>query len=467
MNSKNASKRLSRRTLLRGAGGVALALPFLEAMRPRTARAQAMTAPRRIIFCFQANGDEVATRFSVAGETAFQFGEFLAPLEPYRKDLLILNKLDKKFGKLPMGQVADNHEQGGSALAPWPSGTGSYPIGGAEGQTIGFVQGPSADRSIGDMVLAKNPNIPYRHLVYRVGGKRNDIWNLHSHAGPVGMQSPIPPETDPYTAYTRIFTFNSTGDSAAQALLKKRLAKKQSALDLVLAEGNSLSAKLGAKDKQKLDLHMASLRDVERTLQGSTGTAVPAMGCMPATLGTPVDAYNDANHVVVGELFFKISVLAFACDLTRVVQFNWSGNTSNRIYANLGHTEGHHDISHNNTPEAFTKIRAIHKHLWTQNTKLYDALKAMPDGDGTMWDRTLVVHWNELAQGDTHAINNQLVIFAGAAANAFRRGRMIDFANKASFSDMLVTCHQYMGFTDVTTFGDTRLAGAGALAGLT
>jgi hypothetical protein len=300
-----------------------------------------------------------------------------------------------------------------------------------------------------------------------VGGKRNDIWNLHSHAGPVGMQSPIPPETDPYTAYTRIFTFNSTGDSAAQALLKKRLAKKQSALDLVLAEGNALSSKLGVKDKQKLDLHLASLRDVERTLQGSTGTAIPSMGCMPATLGTPVDAYNDANHVVVGELFFKISVLAFACDLTRVVQFNWSGNTSNRIYANLGHTEGHHDISHNNTPEAFTKIRAIHKHLWTQNTKLYEALKAMPDGDGTMWDNTLVVHWNELAQGDTHAINNQLVIFAGAAANTFRRGRMIDFANKASFSDMLVTCHQYMGFTDVTTFGDARLAGAGALTGLT
>ena len=56
----------------------------------------------------------------------------------------------------------------------------------------------------------------------------------------------------------------------------------------------------------------------------------------------------------------------------------------------------------------------------------------------------------------------------GKADNAFRRGRYIDFANKQSFSDMLVTCHQYMGFTDVTSFGDARLAsGLGALAGLT
>jgi hypothetical protein len=459
-------KPISRRTILRGASGVALALPFLDVMRPRLASAQAAGGPRRIMFCFQANGDEVATRFTTAGETNFVFGEFLAPLEPYRQDLLILHKLDKKFGKLPAGSVADNHEQGGSALAPWPSGTGSYPIGGAM-TTIGFVLGPSADRSIGDMVLAKNPNIPYRHLVYRVGQKNNDIWNLHSHAGPVGMQNPIPPETDPYAAYARIFTFNTTGDTAAQALLKKRLAKKQSALDLVLAEAGTLATKVGAKDKEKLDLHMTSIRDIERTLSGQTGTAVPAMGCQPAMLGTAIDPYKDANHAVIGELFFKISVLAFACDLTRVIQYNWSGNTSNRIYANLGMTEGHHDISHQNTPEAFAKIRTIHKYLWTENLKLYEALKAMPDGDGTLWDRTLVVHWNELAQGDTHAINNNLVIFAGKADNAFRRGRMIDFANKSSFSDMLITCHQYMGFTDVTTFGDMRLAGTGALAGLT
>jgi len=459
-------KRISRRTLLRGAGGVALALPLLDAMRPRGARAQAAMMPRRILFCFQANGDEIATRFTTVGETNFVFGEFLAPLEPYRQDLLILNKLDKKFGKLPAGSVADNHEQGGSSLAPWPSGSGSYPIGGADA-TIGFVLGPSADRSIGDMVLAKNPSLPYRHLVYRVGGKGNDIWNLHSHAGPVGSQNPIPPETDPYAAYKRIFTFNAT-DAAAQAAFQKRMLKKQSALDLVLAEANTLSTRVGAQDKAKLDLHMTSLRDIERTLQGMTGTPAVPVACKAADLGTAIDPYKDANHIVIGELFFKISALAFACDLTRVIQYNWSGNTSNRIYANLGMTEGHHDISHQNVTDAFAKIRTIHKHLWTQNLKLYEALKATPDGDGTLWDRTLVVHWNELAQGDTHAINNSLVIFAGKADNAFRRGRYIDFANKQSFSDMLITCHQYMGFTDVTSFGDSRLAsGLGPLQGLT
>lgn len=453
---------LSRRTLLRGASGVALGLPLLDAMERRPARA-ADAAPRRIIFAFQPNGDQVDQRFTAAGETTFKFGEFLSPLEPYRQEVLILHKLDKRFSKLPGDQVADNHEQGGSSLAPWPSGAGSYPIGGAPGKTIGYVLGPSVDRAIGDRVLADNPGVAYRHLVYRVGGKGNNIWNLHSHAGPVGQQSPIPPETDPYAAYMRIFKFNS-GDQAAQAALKRRLAKKQSALDLVKEEAASLRAKLGVKDRDKLDLHTQSLRDIERTLQGG-GSATAA--CAPVDTGKAIDAYADANHVVVGELFFKILTMALACDLTRAIQFNWSGNTSNRVYGNLGLSEGHHDISHNSAADAFTKIRAIHKHLWTQNTKLYEALKAVPEAGGTLWDHTLIVHWNELAQGDTHAINNNLVILTGGAHNYFRRGRYIDFANQASFSDMLVNCFQYMGFSDIQTFGDSRLALMGAIPGLT
>jgi Protein of unknown function (DUF1552) len=467
---KPFAKPLSRRTFLQGASGVALALPMLEAMQPRRAFGQAAPAsmsPKRIMFVFQPNGDQIDHRFTATGETAFQFGEFLAPLEPYRQDLLILQNLDKRFGKLPSGSVADNHEQGGSSLAPWPSGTGSYPIGGAM-TTIGFVLGPSADRAIGERVLKDVPTLPYQHLVYRVGGNHNDIWNLHSHAGPVGTQSPIPPETDPYAAYARIFTFNNPNDAAAQAAIKKKLAKKQSALDLVLAEAASLETKVGAADKAKLDVHMSSLRDIERTLQSTTGSASAGMACVPTDLGTKIDVFNDDNHEVIGNLFFKISALAFACDLTRTIQFNWSGNTSNRIYKSLGMTAGHHDMSHDSSAPAFQNIRTIHKHLWTQNLGLYEILKNTPDGNGTLWDNTLVVHWNELAQGDTHAINNCMVIFAGVAQNTFRRGRMVDFQNKASYSDMLLSCFQYMGFADITSFGDSRLAAMGTpLPGLT
>ncbi len=444
--------------MLRGAGGVALGLPLLDAMQPRAARAQTSSAPRRIMFVFQANGDQTKQRFSAAGETDFVLGEFLSPLEPYRNELLFLNRLNKRFYELPEDARSDNHQQGGSSLAPFTSGAGSFPIGGTEDQTIGYVEGPSADYAIGERVIQADPSVAHRHLVYRVGDKSNNIWNLHSHAGPIGEQNPVPPETDPYAAYARLFGSN---DPAAQQAVQRQLDKKRSALDLVLGDLGSLEKRVGAADKRKLEQHTQALRDIERTLTGS------ATGCGTLDLGAKLEVYKDDNHAAVGQLFFKISALAFACDQTRSIQFNWSGNTSNRVYRNLDLSEGHHDISHDSSEESFATVRRIHKHLWTENTKLYDLLKATPDGDGTLWDHTLIVHWNELAQGDSHSIEDSLIVLAGGAHGYFTQGRLIDYQNKTSFSDMLVSCFHYMGFDDVTEFGDARLRLKGAITGIT
>jgi hypothetical protein len=414
------------------------------------------------MFVFQPNGDETDARFASSGETSFELGEFLSPLEPYRNELLFLNRLDKRFFELPEDQRADNHQQGGSSLAPWISGTGSFPIGGTDDQTIGYVEGPSVDYAIGERVLEADPTVAYRHLVYRVGDQHNDIWNLHSHAGPVGQQNPVAPETDPYAAYARIFSFPGT-DAEAEAALRKQLEKKRSAIDLVLGELDALRARVDASDKRKIDQHADAVRDIERALsEGTTSNA-----CAAIDLGSELDPYDDDTHAEIGELFFRISALALACDRTRSINFNWSGNTSNRVYRNLDLSEGHHDISHEGTPESFDTVRRIHTHLWTQNTKLYEILKNTPEGDGSLWDNMLIVHWNELGQGDSHSINDSLVVLAGGAHGYFTKGRLIDYGNDVSFSDMLVTCFHYMGFDDVTEFGDERLRLVGPLADVT
>ena len=82
-----------------------------------------------------------------------------------------------------------------------------------------------------------------------------------------------------------------------------------------------------------------------------------------------------------------------------------------------------------------------------------------------------MVHWSELSQGDTHQVDKDLVIFAGGAQRYFRMGRYLDFtsAPKRSFSNMLISCWNYMGFSDVQSWGATELlpGGGGPLAGLT
>ncbi len=454
-------QRLSRRTLLRGAAGVGIGLPLLEAMMPRAASGATSAAPKRILFVFQPNGDQTNRRFIDKGETTFTFDEFLAPLEPYRKDLLILNRLDRRYGKFMTGDRADGHQQGGASLAPWKAGAGAFPIGGAD-RTVGYVLGPSADHEIGDRVLQANQGVSTRHLVFRVNTKENNIWDVSSHAGPQGQQNPVNPETDPYNAYASLFAGDSK-DPAVIAALTKRIAMKQSALDNAIGEISSLRAKLGTADQQRLDQHTQALRDVERSLSSVTTSA-----CNPTPFATPkLNVYDDQSHAALGQLFFQVSAWAFACDHTRSINFNWSGNTSNRVYKNLGLTDGHHDISHISDDDAFAKIRMIHKHLWEESVKLHDLLKATPDGPGgTLWDNTLVVHWNELGQGDVHSENDALVVLAGGAGGYFKMGRLLDFNNKQSFADMLVSCFQYMGFDDVTSFGDPLLNSGGPLPNL-
>jgi hypothetical protein len=452
-------KPLSRRHLLKGAAGVAVALPWLDAMAQSTSAAP----PRRLVFVFTANGDQITRRMTTKAETGFVFDEMLSPFEPYRANLLVLDNLDKFHNRLPAGEVSDGHQQGGSALAPWRSGAGSFPIGGTN-DTIGYVIGPSADKAIGDRLVADNPSLRFRHLNFRVGDTSNNIWNQHSHGGPVGTQNPIPPEINPFTAYTRIF---AGIDLAGQANLMRRLAMKQSALDLVNGELTSLRTRVGASDRARLDQHAESLRDIERSLSGVT-TYSPA--CQALSLGPTVDHNNPDNHVQVGQLFFKIIAMSFACDLVRTVNFNWSGNTSNRVYRNIGVTEGHHDLSHLSDGTAFDKIRMVKRHLFAQSTRLIDELRALPEGNGTVFDNTLVMNWSELSQGDTHQKNRDLVVLASGTQSYFRLGRYLDFvsAPKRGFSNLLISCWHYMGYTDVTTWGDPLLlpGGGGVLPGL-
>src|SRR5690606_26619724 len=156
-------------------------------------------------------------------------------------------------------------------------------------------------------LLKTEPTLPYRHLVYRVGGLQNTINNHASHAGPVGTQNPIPPETDPQAAYLRLF--GPAGDDLAQAELRARLTMKQSVLDLVTEESERLGQQLGTADKQRVEQFTESLRDIERTLQPRQ----PSASCNPDGLGESVNAYLDDTHAEVGAQFHRLMALALAC----------------------------------------------------------------------------------------------------------------------------------------------------------
>ena len=84
---------ISRRTVLRGVG-TAVALPWLEAMAPNTARAAAKSkGPLRTAFMFVPNG-QIMAQFTPDHEGALRkLPSTLAPLDRHKKQLLVLSGL--------------------------------------------------------------------------------------------------------------------------------------------------------------------------------------------------------------------------------------------------------------------------------------------------------------------------------------------------------------------------------------
>src|SRR5204862_8350188 len=97
--------KLNRRTVIKGAGTIAIALPWLEVMgNGRRARAQTASVPlKRFVSVYQpgggvrtgANGDKYTPTGS---ETSFTLSPILAPLQPVQSRIIVADGLNLTCG---------------------------------------------------------------------------------------------------------------------------------------------------------------------------------------------------------------------------------------------------------------------------------------------------------------------------------------------------------------------------------
>src|SRR5205085_7891535 len=102
---------------------------------------------------------------------------------------------------------------------------------------------------------------------------------------------------------------------------------------------------------------------VERRIQkAEAATADSHLPDLDRPLGVPA-AY--ADHA---KLMFDLQVLAFQGDVTRVVTFQLARETSNRAYPEIGVSDPHHPLTHNNGDAEklakVAKINAFHVSLF-------------------------------------------------------------------------------------------------------
>jgi hypothetical protein len=438
-------KVLGRRAVLRGAFGAAIGLPWLEAMAPRRAEARAATL-RRFVVMFTPNGTLPSLWAPSGGETDFTLSTILEPLAEHRDDLVILQGLDQQGGG------GDAHQSGiggaltGMTLNPGPfSGAGAPPAGWAAGQSV--------DQRIADVIGAET-KLPSLELGVQVGAADN-FGRMCYRA----ENQPLPPEDDPAAVYARVFAELHTDE----AVLAEQRSRRQSIIDGVLGEYARVQAELGSADRQRLEAHVDAVRELETRLTRQASLGGPSCS---DPLVEPIDARANDNYPAVGALQTDLLAMAFACDITRVASLQWSRSVSQTRFTWLGIEEGHHDLSHLGDDDlaGVDKITRIERWYAGELASLIGKLKAIPEGDGSVFDSTLILWVNELGKGNTHSRKDAPYVIAGSAAGALATGRYLRFDGDRPHNDLLVSLLQAMGLPD-TTFGNPDWC-TGPLTGL-
>lgn len=459
--------RLPRRALLRGAGTIAIALPWLEVMgTPRLARAASFA--RKFVTVYTPGGSVIDDGFGenrwrpIGTERDFTLSPILAPLEPIRHKLLVVDGLAMRSA------VGGIHESG---MIAWLTGTPQ--TGGGR-----YAAGPSIDQVIASRLGGQAALSSLQMAVRWATGKSHGL--LHpinaAHFEDNDTFSPIPPRLDPQEIFSDLFG-TLDPDTAADALARRE--RKQSILDFVDRRMSGLLPRLSARDQQKIDQHLTKLRELEQSLGNvavasevcSIPTAVdtsdydPFSGNNSADDGSIRDVSTDEAIPKVGKFMMDMLVMALACEITPVVSLQWSDTEAKHTFPWLGLDQHHHFYQHDG---GFRPAECEQIAIWysEQHAYLLQELDAIDMGGHTLLDETVVFFGSELGQPPTHAKEDMPFLLAGGGGG-LRGGRFLRNAGLAdpSHNNLLVAILNLFG-DERQVFGDPQYC-SGPLTNLT
>jgi len=453
--------RPSRRDLLRRMGSAALALPFLEATRPRAWAQSTAGHAKNFLMITMPNGIEPTAFWPTGGERDFTLGPVLRPLERHRDKILIVGpQFPDATDRTPVGGTGLVIKKSPGIHRAWTGTTGHHIQARRFPQTGDGLNVKTAHPSVDQLIAhrlklaAQTAGQPPRTFdslefgVHPVGGDVPCIVNFKMDG------APIPRMASDTAAWERVFGALATAGGGGSDIPGRRRAAVSNFLHRRFA---ALGPTLGKDDRQRLESHLQGLREVEARL-GSQGPAVPqtcTVGAMPfsAAMAAPGSPTSDVPALYAN--MQDMVALAFACDLTRVASISFSHEGGGRMVPVwLGLGSEHHALSHrlgNATGrEQFNKVV-----LWAAEmlARMLDQLKKYPHPDGgTLYDQTLVWWMFRHGHGNQHASHGIPGILAGGAGGYFGpMGRFLSVPGSNYFS-MLFSMVNALGI-QIDSFG--------------
>ncbi len=437
----------SRRDLIKKLGLGAAVLPMLHATRPLRA---ATAFPRRLIVVIQTNGlpiniwRNVSTTNNLSGAT---LPEPFTPLDPWKSDLIMLPELSNP------GYQGAGHGAYGTTFSGGPNNPA--PEYWTPGQaTIDQVCGEAA---------AKAANLPMKTLPLQVISDQGESRLGAYRCFYSGNNQAVTPEGSPYKVADRLFAGKTPGTDPA---LDKLRAERKSMLDFVKGDLDRFSKTLGMEDRQSIENHLTSVREIEKQLSTPPGGGA-AGTCTSPNLGQPISVTAHASYPTLLGLQLDLAVAALRCDTTRVATvqlgnafggglvFSWLGIQGQGLEYG---TRSWHDVAHRELRGTINDKVAVDKWFMTQFAGLLDRLKKSPEGGGSMLDNTTVLWANHMENGANHNASRLPWILGGKGGGYFKTNQLLKPSPQISKTRVMCELANMMG-ANIPFFGSADHGG--------
>lgn len=407
-------KHLSRRTFLRGSGGVALALPFLDAMVPAsTALAQTAAAPKtRAGFFYLPHGaimnntpfgKEVDAWTSSGKGADFKLGHTVAPLEPLKKYVTTFENIE-------------NTAAGGSVHtlnpATWLSCV--RPDTAAKGASMAITLDQVIARKLGQATALPSLEVASETTIQvaACGGAGCYYASTTSYASP---NTPLPMEYNPRKVFIQLM---GEGDTAAER--EALLRKNASILDMVSDRAKALSGELGPGDRARLSDYLDTVREIERRVNMASARDLEGIKVPDA----PVGELEDFDKQV--RLMFDLIALAYQADLTRIASYVMVAEGTNRTYNHVGVPDSFHPVSHHsNDRERIRRLTVIERYHMERFADFLQKLANTKEGDGSILDHSLFFYGSNMSNSNMHDNYPLPAVLVGGANGAHIGGKNV------------------------------------------
>jgi hypothetical protein len=253
----------------------------------------------------------------------------------------------------------------------------------------------------------------------------------------LGPSTPLPTENNPRTVFERLFGDSGSTDPRAR---QARIRQDRSLLDSVREEVAHLQGALGPGDRVKLIEYLDAIRDVERRIQKAEEQSGKELPRVDHPAGIPA-TYDD--HV---RLMCDLQVLAYQCDLTRVVTFMLGREFSGVTYPQIGVPDAHHPITHHQQEaEKIAKVVKINHYHVTQFAYLLGKLRSTPDGDGTLLDHVIMMYGTGMGDCNAHDPRSIPLVLAGGRSAQIKGGRHVRYPKETPLANLHLTLLDKMG----------------------